>query len=49
LIALWLGHEQIETTQVYLHADLELKERALAGSVRKVQQNALKRMVMVCG
>jgi integrase/recombinase XerD len=25
-----LGHEQIETTHVYLHADLELKERTLA-------------------
>ena len=30
VIALWLGHEQAETTQIYLHADLELKERALA-------------------
>jgi site-specific recombinase XerD len=30
VIALWLGHEQIETTRIYLHADLELKERALA-------------------
>jgi hypothetical protein len=30
VIALWLGHEEIETTQTYLHADLELKERALA-------------------
>ena len=30
VIALWLGHENIETTQVYLHADLEIKERALA-------------------
>lgn len=30
VIALWLGHERVETTQVYLHADLELKERALA-------------------
>jgi site-specific recombinase XerD len=30
VIALWLGHEQVETTQVYLHADLSIKERALA-------------------
>jgi integrase/recombinase XerD len=30
VIALWLGHEQIETTKIYLHADLELKERTLA-------------------
>ena len=30
VIALWLGHEQVETTQIYLHADMEIKERALA-------------------
>jgi len=30
VIALWLGHESMESTQVYLHASLELKERALA-------------------
>jgi integrase/recombinase XerD len=30
VIALWLGHEQTETAQIYLHADLTLKERALA-------------------
>ena len=30
VIALWLGHEQVDTTQIYLHADLALKERALA-------------------
>ena len=30
VIALWLGHEQLDTTQIYLHADLALKERALA-------------------
>src|SRR5947209_3783534 len=29
VIALWLGHEQVETTQMYLHADLAIKERAL--------------------
>lgn len=30
LIALWLGHESSETTSIYLHADMKLKERALA-------------------
>ena len=30
VIALWLGHEHVRTTQIYLHADLSLKERALA-------------------
>ena len=30
VIALWLGHESIETTQIYLNADLALKEKALA-------------------
>jgi site-specific recombinase XerD len=30
VIALWLGHENVETTQIYLHAHLALKEAALA-------------------
>jgi integrase/recombinase XerD len=30
VIALWLGHEQVETTQIYLAADMTIKERALA-------------------
>ena len=34
VIALWLGHEDAETTQIYLHADMTIKEQALA----RVQQ-----------
>ena len=30
VIALWLGHESVETTQISMHADLRLKEKALA-------------------
>ncbi len=31
VIALWLGHERAETTaRTYLHADMSIKERALA-------------------
>jgi integrase/recombinase XerD len=30
VIALWLGHEQVATTQIYIHADLALKQQALA-------------------
>ena len=29
VIALWLGHEHVDTTSIYVHADLALKERAL--------------------
>lgn len=29
VIALWLGHEQIETTNIYLHADMTHKQRAI--------------------
>lgn len=30
VLALWLGHEKLESVNAYLHADLSLKERALA-------------------
>ena len=30
VIALWLGHESTEATQLYIHADMAIKERALA-------------------
>ncbi len=30
VIALWLGHEQVSTTSIYLHADMSQKQRAIA-------------------
>ena len=30
VIALWLGHESVDTTQIYLAATLAMKEKALA-------------------
>jgi len=29
-IALWFGHESVETTQIYIHADMRMKEKALS-------------------
>ena len=29
VIALWLGHETVETTQIYLHADMQIKKDAM--------------------
>lgn len=40
VIALWPGHEKVDTTQIYLHADLEIKQRALERtSPRPTQQH----------
>jgi len=36
VIALWLGHEQVSTTNIYLHADMTQKERAIARVTPKV-------------
>ena len=33
VIALWLGHESVETTQIYLEATLAMKEQALANTI----------------
>lgn len=30
VIVLWLGHADVRSTNVYLHADLTIKEQALA-------------------
>jgi len=30
VIVLWLGHESVATTQIYIHADLAIKEKVLA-------------------
>lgn len=34
VIALWLGHESVQTTQIYLHADMAIKEKALAQATK---------------
>jgi integrase/recombinase XerD len=40
VIALWLGHESTQTVQHYLHADMTLKERALARTTRRALPRA---------
>jgi hypothetical protein len=52
VIALWLGHESVETTRIYLRADMRLKEKALlfdnSGEVPKVialERNEMVRIV----
>jgi hypothetical protein len=29
VLALWLGHEQVDTTNIYMHGDLTIKQQAL--------------------
>jgi site-specific recombinase XerD len=41
VIALWLGHESVETTQMYLDADLATKQRALA-RIAPIQAKAVR-------
>jgi len=41
VIALWLGHESVETTQIYLEATLAMKERALAKTTRPLAERAV--------
>ena len=43
VIALWLGHESIETTQMYLDADLRLKETALSKTTPLADGKAVRR------
>ena len=41
VIALWLGHESIETTQIYLDANLALKEKILSKTTQHGSENKL--------
>lgn len=43
VIGLWLGHESIDATQIYLHADMSIKERALARTTPSTPTGALHR------
>ena len=47
-IALWLGHERLETTHYYVEADLQLKERALRSSNRSVNGRSGSRPTPPC-
>jgi site-specific recombinase XerD len=38
VIALWLGHESVETTQIYLEADLAMKEKILSKTLPHNEQ-----------
>jgi site-specific recombinase XerD len=38
VIALWLGHADMRSTQIYLHADMSIKERALARTTATTYQ-----------
>jgi integrase/recombinase XerD len=43
VIGLWLGHESTDATQIYLHADMSIKERALARTTQSTPTGALHR------
>jgi site-specific recombinase XerD len=49
VIALWLGHESVETTQINLEATLAMKEQALAkvtpANVRSARYRAEDRLL----
>ncbi|MEZ2354259.1 tyrosine-type recombinase/integrase [Caballeronia sp. RCC_10] len=40
VIALWLGHESVETTQIYLEATLAMKEQAPCEDISATGQGA---------
>jgi site-specific recombinase XerD len=41
VIALWLGHERVETTQIYLEATLAMKEKRLLRRLRRMQRRVV--------
>jgi hypothetical protein len=38
---LWLGHESVATTQIYIHADMRMKEKALANVCSSVNSDRM--------
>jgi hypothetical protein len=46
VIALWLGHEQAETIQIYLHADLTIKEQALSRTTPTTNINIIREFTL---
>ncbi len=48
VIALWLGHESVETTQIYLEATLAMKEEALAKTTPYSGKSSRFRLMTIC-
>jgi integrase/recombinase XerD len=48
VIALWLGHESIDNTQMYVHVDIELKEKAMAKTQPTVLSPGRDRQATIC-
>ena len=48
VIALWLGHESVDTTQIYLEANLAMKEEILAKTNRPAESPAATGLATSC-
>jgi hypothetical protein len=48
VIALWLGHESIETTKAYLHANLAIKEKHWQRSCRWACHSGASKRTILC-
>ena len=48
VIALWLGHENLQTTKCYVEADLIMKEQALQNRRQRAKPSRVLKQVTSC-